>query len=185
MIRKLLCLLILFVLCAAGTASAEGAQIGPGDWAFIHAPQESVLLLREDGTAVFEGQEYSWTGDGEILRLAAESGEEITLRFVTAGEKTLLYIPTEFVRMEGYTGEGLLGVWTGKEHEGSTFIFRDDGLFLEDGTFTGSYRVDREAGTFLLIYSQYFDDTLCYFRMDGNDALTVEYPWTMVETQAP
>ena len=99
MIRKLLCLLILFVLFAAGTASAEGAQIGPGDWAFIHAPQESVLLLREDGTAVFEGQEYSWTGDGEILRLAAESGEEITLRFVTAGGKTLLYIPTEFVRM--------------------------------------------------------------------------------------
>ena len=36
-----------------------------------------------------------------------------------------------------------------------------------------------------VIYSQYFDDTLCYFRMDGNDALTVEYPWTMVETQAP
>ena len=113
MIRKLLCLLILFVLCAAGTASAEGTQIGPGDWAFIHAPEESVLLLREDGTAVFEGQEYSWTGEGEFLRLEAESGGEITLRFVVTGEKTLLYIPTDFVRMEGYTGEGLLGVWTG------------------------------------------------------------------------
>ena len=185
MIRKLLCLFVLLILCAAGTVTAEDTQIGPGNWAFIHAPEESALLLREDGTAVFEGREYSWTDDGEFLRLAAESGEEITLRFVITGEKILLYIPAEFVRMEGYTGEGLLGVWTGKEHEGSTFIFRDDEMFLEDGTFTGSYRVDLEAGTFLLVYSQYFDDTLCYFRMDGNDSLTVEYPWTMVETQAP
>ena len=185
MIRKLVCLLLLFALCAAGTAVSESTQITAGDWAFIHAPEESVLLLREDGTAVFKGQEYSWTGDGEFIRLASESGEEISLRFVTTEEKTLLYIPKEYVRAEGYSREGLPGVWTGKGEGKSSFIFRDDEMFLEDGTFIGTFRVDEEAGTILLAYSQYFDDTLCYFRMDGNDALTVDYPWTMVETKAP
>ena len=97
----------------------------------------------------------------------------------------MLYIPTEYVRAEGYFREGLPGVWTGKGEGKSSFIFRDDGMFLEDGTFIGTFRTDPEAGTILLAYSQYFDDTLCYFRMDGNDALTVDYPWTMVETQAP
>ena len=185
MIRKLVCLLLLFALCAAGTAVSESTQITAGDWAFTHAPEESVLLLREDGTAVFKGQEYSWTGDGEFIRLAAEGGEEISLRFVTTEEKTLLYIPKEYVRAEGYSREGLPGVWTGKGEGKSSFIFRDDEMFLEDGTFIGTFRVDEEAGTILLAYSQYFDDTLCYFRMDGNDALTVDYPWTMVKTQAP
>lgn len=185
MIRKLLCLLLLFALCATGTAVSESAQINPGDWAFIHAPEESVLLLREDGTAVFRGRDYSWTGEGEFIRLAAGDGEELALRFQVSEDKTLLYIPTEFIRMEGYTGEGLYGAWIGKEHEGSTFVFRDDDMFLEDGTFTGTFRTDPEAGTFLLVYSQYFDDTLCYFHMDGNDTLTVDYPWTMVQTQTP
>ena len=83
MIRKLVCLLLLFALCAVGTAVSESTQITAGDWAFTHAPEESVLLLREDGTAVFKGQEYSWTGDGEFIRLAAEGGEEISLRFVS------------------------------------------------------------------------------------------------------
>ena len=99
MIRKLVCLLLLFALCAVGTAVSESTQITAGDWAFTHAPEESVLLLREDGTAVFKGQEYSWTGDGEFIRLAAEGGEEISLRFVTTEEKTLLYIPKEYVRL--------------------------------------------------------------------------------------
>ena len=101
MIRKLVCLLLLFALCAVGTAVSESTQITAGDWAFTHAPEESVLLLREDGTAVFKGQEYSWTGDGEFIRLAAESGEEISLRFVTTEEKTLLYIPTEYKHGSG------------------------------------------------------------------------------------
>lgn len=185
MTRKIVCLILLFALCAAGTAVSESTQIAAGDWAFNHAPEESVLLLREDGTAVFRGQEYSWTGDGEFIRLAAEGGEEISLRFVTTEEKTLLYIPSEYIREEDYPGEGLYGAWVGKEHEGSTFIFRDDNRFLEDGTFTGTFRIDEEDGTFLLIYPEYFDDTLCYFRLDGNNVLTVDYPWPMVETQAP
>ena len=185
MIKKLVCLLLLFALCAAGTAVSESTQITAGDWAFIHAPEESVLLLREDRTAVFRGAECSWTGDGELIHLIPEEGGEITLRLVTTEEKTVLYIPTEYVRAEGYIREGLPGVWTGKEAGKSSFIFRDDSVFLEDGTFTGTFRVDEEAGTILLVYSQYFDDTLCYFRMDGNDALTVDYPWTVTETQAP
>ena len=88
-IRKLVCLLLLFALCAVGTAVSESTQITAGDWAFTHAPEESVLLLREDGTAVFKGQEYSWTGDGEFIRLASESGEEISLRFSISARRSI------------------------------------------------------------------------------------------------
>ena len=181
MIRKLVCLLLLFALCAAGTAVSESTQITAGDWAFIHAPEESVLLLREDGTAVFKGQEYSWTADGEFIRLAAEGGEEISLRFVTTEVKTLLYIPKEYVRAEGYSREGLPGVWTGKGEGKSSFIFRDDEMFLEDGTFIGTFRVDEEAGTIKLMYDDPIEDTVIYFTLNGDD-MTIEYPWPMVRT---
>ena len=40
------------------------------------------------------------------------------------------------------------------------------------------------TAAFLLVYPQYFDDTLCYYRMEENDTMTVEYPWPLVETQA-
>ena len=57
-------------------------------------------------------------------------------------------------------------------------------MFLEDGTFVGTFTEDPEAGTVQLVYlQQMFDDTLCYFRLEGNDVLKMEYPWPLVETQ--
>ena len=56
-------------------------------------------------------------------------------------------------------------------------------MFLEDGTFTGTYRVDPEAGTIQLVYIGGFGDALLYFTQEGNDDLKVEYPWILVETQ--
>jgi len=184
-IRKVL-LPVLVLILALGVsfpATAENAGFPTGDWAFNYAPEESVLLLREDGTAVLKGQDYTWTDDGEFLTLTEENGETVSLRYLATEKKTLLYFPTEYVRAEDVPGFGLIGAWKGKESEGSTFIFRSDKMFLEDGTFTGTFRMDPEAGTLLLVYIKYFEDTLCYFRLD-NDILTVDYPWPMVERQA-
>ena len=175
-------LVILLCFSVIITACAEGFPAG--DWAFIHAPEESVLLLREDGTAVLKGQECTWQDDAEneFLRFMI-GGEETSLRYHVTEDKTLLYFPVEYVRVEDDPGEGLLGAWIGKESEKSTYIFRGDGMFLEDGTFTGTFRVDQEAGALLLVYVKYFDDTLCYFSLEGNDILKMDYPWPMVETQ--
>ena len=184
--KKVFCLLLMLaaVCCAAACAEEKVPGLGPGDWAFNHAPETTVLLLREDGTAEFQGKPYSWEDDGTFLRLTeAETEEELPLRYQITEKKTLLWIPTVYRRYEQMPGEDLIGAWVGEESGGSTFIFTEDSRFLEDGTFTGVFRTDPEAGTFLLIYPEYFDDTLCYYRMEGNDILTVEYPWILVETE--
>ena len=175
-----LVILLCFSVIAAGYAEGFPA----GDWAFIHAPEESVLLLREDGTAVLKGREYTWQDDAEngFLRFASD-GEETSLRYLVTEDKVQLYFPAEYNRVEDVPGEGLIGAWIGKDSEMSTFIFRQDNMFLEDGTFTGTFRQDKDTGSLLLTYVKYFDDTLCYFSLEGNDVLKVDYPWSMVETQ--
>lgn len=176
---------VLVILLCFSVIAAAGAEGFPaGDWAFIHAPEESVLLLREDGTAVLKGREYTWQDDAEngFLRFASD-GEETSLRYLVTEDKVQLYFPAEYNRVEDVPGEGLIGAWIGKDSEMSTFIFRQDNMFLEDGTFTGTFRQDKETGSLLLAYVKYFDDTLCYFSLEGNDVLKVDYPWSMVETQ--
>ncbi len=175
-------LALVFCLLVAGAARAEGFPAG--DWAFNHEPEKSVLLLREDGTAVWQGQECIWKDDGGFLQLTPEGGEAVSVRYQVTEGKTLIWLPAEYQRVKEVPGEGLIGAWVGTESEGSNFIFREaDHMFLEDGTFTGTFTEDPEAGTVLLAYIQYFDDTLCYFRLEGNDVLKMEYPWPLVETQ--
>ena len=177
-------LLLILILFISGAASAENAGFRPGDWAFNYEPGKSVLLLREDGTAVWKEQQCTWQDDGEYLHLIPENGEGISIRYQITADEALIWLPIEYRRAEGVPGEGLIGAWVGKESEGSTFIFREtDHMFLEDGTFTGTFRTDPEAGTVLLVYLQYFDDTLCYFSLEGNDVLKMEYPWPLVATQ--
>lgn len=174
--------LVLF-LCAFASSAALGEGFPVGEWAFNHAPEESVLLLREDGTAVLKGQAFTWADDGAFLRLTGVDGQETSLRYQVSADKVMLYFPADYIRAEGVPGEGLIGAWVGRESSGSTFIFRADRMFLEDGTFTGTFRVDPEAGTILLVYVGNFDDTLLYFRQEENDSLRIEYPWQMVAKQ--
>ena len=174
--------LVLILLSISLAAPAESTGFRPGDWAFNYAPETSVLLLREDGTGIYQGTPCTWQDDGTFLRLAGEAGE-ISLRYRVTDGKTMIYLPSEYFRAEDDTGEGILGSWVRKEPSKSTFIFRGrDGMFLEDGTFTGTFRVDPEAGTILLVYIGGFEDTLLYYSQEGNDDLKIEYPWTLVET---
>ena len=177
-------ILVLILFCVSVAAADETAGLGPGDWAFNHAPEESVLLLQEDGTGAFYGLPCSWKDDGSFLYLTVEDGTEIALRYLAADGKTTIWLPAEYVRAEGDANEGIMGAWKGKNKSGNTFIFREEDMrFLEDGTFTGSFTVDPEAGTVRLVYIGGFEDAVLYFRQDGNDDLKIEYPWTLTETQ--
>ena len=176
--------LVLILLVVSVAPAEETPGFRPGDWAFNHAPETSVLVLREDGSGAFYGLPCSWEDDGEFLRLVSEDGAETLIRYRVTDEQATIWLPAEFSRIEGDAHKGVSGSWKGKNGSGNTFIFREeDHMFLEDGTFTGTYRVDPEAGTIQLVYIGGFGDALLYFTQEGNDDLKVEYPWILVETQ--
>lgn len=176
--------LVLILLTVSLAAAAGDAGFRSGDWAFNHAPEETVLSLQEGGAGTFYGLPCSWEDDGEFLRLVSEDGAETLIRYRVTDEQATIWLPAEFSRIEGDAHKGVSGSWKGKNGSGNTFIFREeDHMFLEDGTFTGTYRVDPEAGTIQLVYIGGFGDALLYFTQEGNDDLKVEYPWILVETQ--
>ena len=177
-------ILVVILLAVSLAATAEDAGFKPGDWAFNHAPEEPVLSLREDGAGTFYGLPCRWEDDGAFLRLTAENGTEFSLRYRMTDDRMMVWLPAEYVRAEGDAHEGVAGSWKGKNGSGNTFIFREeDNMFLEDGTFTGSFKVDPEAGTIRLVYIGGFDDALLYFSQEGNGDLKIEYPWTLVKTE--
>jgi hypothetical protein len=68
----------------------------------------------------------------------------------------------------------------GVSGEKMVLLFTDKGTFLEDGYFPGYYTVDEANSTLKLVYNDQFEDTICYFRLEG-DKLYIEYPWPMVK----
>ncbi len=184
MIRKgfIFSLVLAILLCAALTVSAAAEGFPAGDWAFGSDPGTSVLRLNEDGTAVYQNTEYTFEDDGEVLSLKDAEGEVLRLRYRVTEKNKWLYVTMNYTRKEGTTGEDLQGVWNLDGSEKAFFEFSAKNTFLEDGVFTGTYKVDYENHSFTLIYPMLFDDTVCYFTIDGQH-MTVEYPWSVVETQ--
>ena len=174
----LLAFLAVLLLTSCGHRSLNpDEEVLCGRWAYDHDPENAVLTLKKDGRAVYEGTKYEFSSDGQYIRLDAGKGEEpILLRYVLDGETMILYQPAEYEREE--TAEGLAGHWTCAPRNW-TYDFSEEGAFKEDGTFSGEYDVDEDAGTFTLHYEDYFDDTTCFYSLDGT-RLTVEYPWAMV-----
>lgn len=175
----------IFLTAAYGTGEPCGLL---GDWAFNYEPTVSALQVLEDGTAVWNGAAYTWEDDGETLTLTredAEADEEpVKLRYLADGEKVFIYLPASYIRIAKDRDDEIFGAWVQEGASRSSFIFEKSMQFMEDETFVGSFEVDAEAGTFTLHYiPNYFDDTTCYFTWDG-DSMTVEYPWTIVPTQA-
>lgn len=183
-LRMLAALFFLFVFCAG---IALGEEVFPliGEWAFSHEPAVPVLQVREDGTAVYDGRDWSWEADDSFLYLTAPEGDTRTLRYRAEDDRVLLFLPGAYTRRARLTEEEIWGAWILDGSEMSSFVFEKDGRFMEDGTFVGTYSVDEEAGSFLLHYlpAGYFEDTLCYFRREG-EQMTVFYPWPLVPLQA-
>ena len=175
-------LLLCFFVCVVSCAEPLPEEGFPmGEWSLADKPEEPVLRVSADGTALYNGTEYTWEDDGQFLLLADAEGESLRLRYLVTGKTVYLYLGSGYTRKEGTAGEGIVGVWNRDGSQRSFFEFTANQRFLEDGVFDGRYEVDYENGSFTLIYPMYFDDTVCYFLQEG-DSMTIEYPWTLTET---
>ena len=174
---------VLMFLCFFSLTAGQAEGFPAGEWAFAEKPDDPVLRINEDGSAVYGGLDCAWEDDGQFLLLTNAAEETIRIRYLVTEKQVYLYVNIGYTRKEETAGEGIIGVWNQDGSEKSFFEFTANQRFLEDGVFDGTYEVDYENGSFKLIYPMYFDDTLCYFRQD-EDHMTVEYPWPLKKTAA-
>lgn len=171
------------ILASAVSSSdlSPEAQKLCGKWAYIHDPENPSLVLSADGRAVLDGILYNYECDGQFITLKSIGRKDIKMRYVFEKENLYIYKTTVYKFQDKGKPEDLTGLWKNEENNWS-FEFSDKGTFVEDGYFPGYYLVDAENGTFLLAYNDHFEDTTCYYNINGKN-LTVEYPWLMVRAQ--
>ena len=154
-----------------------------GNWAFNYEPTVSVLVVNEDGTALWKDTEYTWEDDGTFLLLKDKEENELAIRYLAEDDRMLIFLASDYTRTAKDKDEEIFGAWKMDGSYGSSFIFEKDMRFMEDGAFVGRFTLDEDAGTFTLKYEpSYFEDTTCYFIREG-DRMTVEYPWTIEPTR--
>lgn len=165
--------------CASAELSPQAKEI-KGKWAYIHDEETVILRLKSDGTAQYHGKDYTYDCDDEFIKLTADD-ETLSLRYYKDGDKLYIYEQTIYK----YDGEGkpdgIVGLWTCAEKKWE-FEFTENGTFKEDGYFPGYYSVDEKAGTFKLVYNDQFEDTVCYYHINGSEMM-LEYPWCMVKAK--
>lgn len=149
-----------------------------GSWAYIHDKETAIAEFREDGTAQYEGKDYSFECNSMFIKLTNRDGETIQLRYALDDEGMYLYSNNTYTFCGEGEPDGLVGEWSCADKNWSYF-FTEAGTFLEDGYFPGYYTVNDEDSTFKLVYNDHFEDTVCYFQLEGNK-LQIDYPWRMV-----
>lgn len=178
--NALMGVLLLLLLCFFSMTPACAEGFPAGEWAFSSEPDVPVLRIGEDGSALYKGIAYQFEDDGRFLILTGEEGEVLRLRYLVTEKAVYLYVNSSYSRKEGTAGEGIVGVWNMDGSETSFFEFTKNGRFLEDGVFDGTYQVDEEEGSFRLIYTMYFSNTVCYYLREG-EHMSLEYPWSLKE----
>lgn len=168
--------LLLLMGCGNKQLSQEAQKIC-GDWAYIHDRDTTVVSFDKNGKAKYEGKKYTFTCDDTFVYLKNKDGEQ-KLRYVMDGDKMFLYKNTEYKFCGEGEPDGIIGSWESTENW--KFEFTENGTFLEDGYFPGLYIMTENSGV-KLVYNDQFEDTLCYYHVDGN-TLVLEYPWPMVIT---
>ena len=182
--KRIIALIIasfLLILTGCGAELSPEARELRGRWAYNHDEETPILTLRGNGKAVYHGKNYTYTCDAEYIRLTSGDGEETSLRYYTDNGELFLYEHSVYTYKSAGEPKGLVGEWYCEDSKWS-FEFTDNGTFMEDGYFPGYYSVDEAGGTFKLVYNDQFQDTVCYYRLDGN-TLYLEYPWCMVKTK--
>lgn len=183
----LLLLLILITASACKRSKSKGALSGEaqkicGSWAYNHEKEKAVAVFHEDGNAEYEGKKYTFECDNEFIHMKDHDGDELQIRYVKDKDGIYLYTKKTYSFNGDEEPDGLIGEWICAETNWS-FYFSTAGTFLEDGYFPGYYTVDKEKSTIKLKYTETFEDTLCYYQLNGKE-LTIEYPWRMVPTSA-
>lgn len=178
-------LLLLMTACGKNkndTAISNEALGICGSWAYIHDQDTAIAIFHEDGTAQYEGKDYSFECDSQYIKLKDTDGETKQLRYTPDDKGMYLYSNNIYTFCGEGEPEGLVGEWSCADKNWS-YSFTEAGTFLEDGYFPGYYTVDDENSTFKLVYNDQFEDTVCYFRLEENQ-LSIEYPWRMVRISA-
>ena len=160
------------------TAISNEAQSICGSWAYIHDKETAIAVFREDGTAQYEGKDYTFECDKQFIKLKDAYGEIIQIRYSLDDEGMYLYNNKTYTYCDDGEPYGLVGEWSCVEKNWS-FSFTKEGTFMEDGYFSGYYTIDDENSTFKLVYNDQFEDTVCYFLLEENE-LHIEYPWRVV-----
>ena len=176
-------MLIILLMTACGknaAATSNEAKRICGSWAYTHDKKTAIAVFNKEGTAQYEGKDYSFECDSQFINLKDKDGNTIKLRYLINDEGMCLYSNNTYTFSGKGEPEGLVGEWSCAEKNWS-YSFAEAGTFLEDGFFAGNYTVDDEKSTFKLVYNDKFDDTVCYFQLDDNK-LQIEYPWPMVKT---
>lgn len=182
--RRLFSLLTVLVLvCSFFTGCGnDGPKVESpilGKWAYIHDDETMILQLKDNGVAIYHKEKYNFTDENGFLILKADGKEDLKLRYTIDGEDILLYEHEDYYYQGEGTPEGLVGLWENDETKWS-LEFTSEGSFLEETYFPGYYTVDEENSSFKLMYTDKFEDTTCYYQIEGN-TLHVEYPWKMVK----
>lgn len=160
--------------CGKKNEEVEGLV---GKWAYNHDTKTTILELKANGKAVYNGGKYTYTNDDKFIYLTSSDGKETKLRYEMDRKGIFLYQPESYVYEGTGMPDGLLGSW--KNDQNWSFEFTQEGTFNENGYFPGYYLIDEEAGTVKLMYNDHFVDTTLYYSIDGN-VLNIEYPWPMV-----
>lgn len=182
--RLLICF---FAFCLTAVLLISGLADGPvpaltGEWVFRDLPDNTVIVLNEDGTARYGGQDLVWQDTDSGLLLTDSAGAALTLRYELSETGMTLWLPSVYERISEIGGEGeIIGTWkaVGGVSQ-SSFVFTEDGQFLEDGVFSGHYTADAGSGFVLLQYSADFQDTGIYCTFTDEGYLYVAYPWKLI-----
>lgn len=161
------------------TAVSNKAQVICGSWAYKHDKKTAIAVFRKDGTAQYEGKDYSFECGSQFIKLKDKDGKSIQLRYALHDKGMYLYSNNIYTFSGEGEPDGLVGEWSCAEKNWS-YSFTKEGTFKEDGYFPGDYTVDDKNSTFKLVYTDKFEDTVCYFHLEKNK-LHVEYPWPMVK----
>lgn len=177
----LLMVMLLMTACSSPVQLSTEETALVGEWAYNHEPTEAVLILKDDGTAKFKGNEYTFNCEDGFINLTADSEDlSLKLRYQEKKDGILLYEQERYQRDSGT--EGLVGIWTVPEKH-MEFEFTDEGTFMEDGYFPGYYFLSEDGKSFKLAYNDMFEDTTCYFEIEADGRLFLEYPWKLVRKQ--
>lgn len=172
-------LAVLLLICSF--ISGCGAKVESpilGKWAYIHDDTTLILQLKDNGDAIFKNEKYKFTDENGFLILKASGKEDLKLRYTIDGEDILLFEHEDLYYQGEGAPEGLIGLWRNEETKWS-MEFSEEGTFLEETFFPGYYTVDEANSSFKLMYTDNFEDTTCYYEIDGN-TLHLEYPWKLV-----
>ena len=179
-INKSVFLVLMICMLISGACSCGGSK-GPldGQWAYIHDTDKAALIIQSDGKAVLDNVKYSCTYDGSYITLTDSDSNVKKLRYVVTEKGILLYKATDYVRSDADSSSDIVGEWKDTPDNWS-YEFTAEGTFVEDGFFSGTYKVNEAEGTITLTYNEDTDETVIYFSVSG-DTLTIEYPWPMVK----